>query len=47
MYGGLSECERRIIGKAHSSTEAWSNLEILCDDYGGKGSWNPREQGSS
>lgn len=41
MYGGLSECEGGIIGEAYSSTEAWSNLEVLCDDYGGRVAGTP------
>jgi len=33
---GLSGVERRILGEVYSSSEAMTNLTVLCDDFGGR-----------
>ena len=36
MSIGLSGVERRILGEVYSSSEAMTNLTVLCDDFGGR-----------
>jgi hypothetical protein len=36
MSSGLSGVERRILGEVYSTSEAMTNLTVLCDDFGGR-----------
>src|SRR3990170_554584 len=47
MLGRLSDVEKKILGEAHSSSEAMNNLTVLCDDFGGRLSGSAENRGAA
>jgi hypothetical protein len=43
----LDDVERRILGEAHSSSEAMETLTALCDDYGGRFAGTPENRAAA
>lgn len=47
MNGNLTETEKKILGEVYTSSEAYENLVVLCDKYGGRLAGSPENKGAA